>query len=219
MQRGRLEAAMRVRTISFGRLLSMASGLLLFAHAQVAHGQELRNISNQFKTEPGCPVDLISAKTELEIDSFGQAAACRIYIDYKNASAKQISAVKFRFGYIDDQEHIRRTFAGDDSRGAVPDGKGHQQWRVGVDPKASYVVIRPIAVKFADGTVWQSEKFKNPLANPQAAADDSSPEAGATEPGARASESDGKQSESSLNHDKKSSSGATTSGTDPAETQ
>ncbi len=192
----------------------------MVASAQVADAQELRKISSQFKTEPGCPVDLVSAKTELEIDSFGAPSACRIYLDFKNCSAKQISAVKFRMGYIDEQEKIRRTFVGDDAHLIAPEGQAHQQWRVGVDPKTAYVVIRAIAVKYGDGSEWRSEKFKNPRATPEGAegADPGSAEVGATDPDGLSAGAKEKQSAPASNDQRGSSSGSAGGAGEPATT-
>lgn len=147
--------------LSFGRLLSIVSGLLLVC-IQSAYAQEFRSISNKFKSEAGCPVDLVSAKTDLEIDPFGTPIACRIYIDYKNNSSKPISGVKFRIGYIDTEEKIRGVFHAPDAHVLEPGASAKAKWRgERIDPRTAYVMIRVLVARYSDGSEWDSEKLKD----------------------------------------------------------
>lgn len=183
----------------------------------------MRNLTNKFKSEAGCPVDLVSAKTELEIDSFGAPNACRIYIDYKNVAAKPISAVKFRMGYVDEQEIVRRFFKGDDEHQIAPGDKAHKQWRVGADPRTAYVAIRAIAVKFSDGSEWRSEKFKDPAApgtaNTSGSAAGSDAEVGGPDPAVSVPSSGQSQSDSASNNSSESSSSASSGSGEVARSQ
>ena len=172
----------RARNVSFGRILAMASGFLLLSGGQVAQAQspELRNLNNQFRTEAGCPVQVISAKTDLEIDPFGTPMACRIYIDYKNTSTKPVSGVKFRIGYIDAEEKVRGTFHAPDGHVVEPGGQTSAKWRGDkVDPRTSSVLIRVLLARYSDGTIWESEKVKGlaPGTGGQPASRDSVPAA------------------------------------------
>jgi hypothetical protein len=146
-------------------MLVMASSFLYLSGGQAALAQaqpELRNVTNQFRTEAGCPVQVVSAKTELEIDPLGAPMACRIYIDYKNVSAKTVNGAKFRIGYIDGQEQIRGSFHAPDGHIIEPGGVVHQKWRGDkVDPRTAYVLIRCLAARYSDGSMWESEKMKD----------------------------------------------------------
>lgn len=154
----------RASVVSFGRMLAIASSFLLIAGGQGARAQtpELRSLNNQFRPETGCPVEVVSAKTDLEIDPFGTPIACRIYIDYKNTSARTLSGVKFRIGYIDADEKIRGTFHAPDGHILDPGGVSSAKWRgEKVDPRTSHVLIRVLVARYSDGTLWESEKLKD----------------------------------------------------------
>lgn len=126
-----------------------------------ASAEELRDLSNQFKAEAGCPVGMISAKTQLEIDPFGTPIACRIYLDYKNTSSKTISGVKFRLGYVDSEEKVRGTFHAPDGQALEPGASASAKWRgERVDPRTKSVLIRVLLCRYADGSVWESVKLK-----------------------------------------------------------
>lgn len=145
---------------SFGRVLSMAS-CLLFVGGQSVQAQELRNLNNQFKTESGCPVEVVKATTTLEIDPIGTPMACRIYIDYKNVSTKPVSGVKFRIGYIDAEEKVRGTFHAPDGHVLEPGGMASAKWRgEKIDPRTASVLIRVLVARYSDGRIWESEKMK-----------------------------------------------------------
>lgn len=148
----------------------MAAGLLLtlaapFSSADVT--PELRDVPYIFKAEPGCPVDVISAKTTLEIDPVGIPMACRVYIDYTNVSNKALSGIRFRIGYIDGEEEVRGTFHAPDGSTVPPGGTGKGKWRgERVDPRTKKVMIRGLMARFSDGTVWESEKSEGGLIKP-----------------------------------------------------
>ncbi len=136
----------------------------MFAGAGAAQAQtpELRNLNSQFKGEAGCPVQVVSSKTVLEIDPIGTPMACRIYLDYKNSSAKTISGVKFRIGYIDGDEKIRGTFHAPDGHVLEPGGTASAKWRGDkVDPRVASTMIRVLVVRYSDGSTWESEKMKD----------------------------------------------------------
>lgn len=125
---------------------------------------ELRAVPNQCVSEADCPVVLNSAKTELEVDPFGTPGACRIYIDYKNVGPKPLNAVKFRVGYIDAEEKVRGIFHAPDNKVVEPGAQVAAKWRgEKVSPSTRYVKIRVLLVRFADGSLWQSEKMKDVL--------------------------------------------------------
>lgn len=128
---------------------------------------ELRDAPNKFKSEPGCPVDVISARTTLEIDAVGTPMACRIYIDYKNISSKPLSGVKFRVGYVDAEDQVRGTFHAPDGAVVEPGGTGHGKWRGDkVDPRTKSIMIRGLMARYSDGTMWESEKTQGGLIKP-----------------------------------------------------
>lgn len=120
-----------------------------------------------FKSEPGCPVDVVSAKTTLEIDPVGVPMACRVYIDYTNVSNKALAGVRFRIGYIDGEDQVCGTFHAPDGSSLAPGGSGHGKWRGDkVHPKTRKVMIRGLMARFADGTMWESEKSEGGLIKP-----------------------------------------------------
>lgn len=128
----------------------------------LAQSPELRDVQNQFIPEAGCPVRIVKAETRLEVDSFGAPMACRIYIDYTNTSDRPLQGVKFRLGYIDRDGKVRGMFHAPDGRPLSPAGQASCKWRGDkVDPRTALVKIRVLTARFADGTVWESEKMKD----------------------------------------------------------
>ncbi len=122
---------------------------------------ELSTISSQFINEPGCPIQAVRSRVELEIDTFGAPIAARIFIDYRNTGDRQISVAKFRIGYIDGKGLIRGHFHAPDNHVLSPGAEAGQRWRGDkVDPRTKSGKIRALIVKFSDGTVWESEKLK-----------------------------------------------------------
>ncbi len=121
----------------------------------------MRTVNNQVKGEVGCPVEVISAKTVLEIDPIGTPMACRIYLDFRNTSAKTITGVKFRIGYVDSEDQIRGSFHAPDGHMLEPGASSKNQWKgEKVDPRTVSVVIRPLVARYADGSKWQSAKME-----------------------------------------------------------
>ncbi|MBX9690173.1 MAG: hypothetical protein K2X27_25905 [Candidatus Obscuribacterales bacterium] len=115
----------------------------------------------KFKSEAGCPVDIVSARTSLEIDPIGAPMACRIYVDYKNISNKSLAGVKFRIGYIDSEDKVRGTFHAADGQSLSPASVAKAKWRGDkVDPRTASVMIRVLVARFSDGSLWESEKMK-----------------------------------------------------------
>lgn len=160
MNTGRLSAVSRASKTNLGRVLSIASGLLLVA-SQPTFAEDLRTVNNQIKGELGCPVEVISAKTVLEIDPIGTPMACRIYLDFKNTSAKTITGLKFRIGYVDSEDQVRGSFHAPDGHMLEPGASSNNKWKgEKVDPRTTSVVIRPLVARFSDGSMWESEKLK-----------------------------------------------------------
>ncbi len=173
---------------------------------QAATAEELRALDNQFKTESGCPVQVVSAKTLLEIDPIGAPMACRIYIDYKNTSERTVSGVKFKIGYIDSEENIRGTFHAPDGHQLAPGATASAKWRGDkVDPRTARVMIRVLVARYADGSSWESDKLKglapgtggssstaggSPSGTGQAGGDSFESESGQAPPGSSPSGSD-----------------------------
>ena len=98
----------------------------------------------------------------MEVDSFAAPLACRIYIDYMNVSQKPVQGVKFRLGYVDREGKVRGTFHAPDGRELGPGAQLSHKWRgEKVDPRTVLVKIRVLTVRYADGTIWESEKMKD----------------------------------------------------------
>lgn len=126
------------------------------AQAQV----ELKRFNPQFVSEPGCPVEVVSASTEMEMDPFGTPVAARHYIDYRNTSGRPITAVKFRIGYVADDGRIHQPYLnGFDKHDLQPGEQASQKWRGDkVDPRTAAIKMRVLKVSFADGSIWESAK-------------------------------------------------------------
>jgi len=113
-----------------------------------------------FITEAGCPISISESTVQFEMDPFNAPVALRIFLTYQNNGSKNISAAKFRFRLLDNDEKDRTTFQASDAKGAAPGQTGSEKWRKeGIDPKATHLKARVLAVKFDDGTSWESEKF------------------------------------------------------------
>ncbi len=111
--------------------------------------------------EPGCPVEITGGRTELGFDSFGLPVFGKTYIDYKNAGEKAINAVKFRVRYLDKAGASRGTFHANDEafvpQGATASGKfAHYKLRSNIQQAK----IRVLAIKFSDGSTWESVRMK-----------------------------------------------------------
>jgi hypothetical protein len=136
-----------------------APGLFLPAYSDTQ--PELKKFNPQIVGEPGCPVEMVGASTEMELDPFGAPVAARHYIDYRNAGNRPIVAVKFRIGYVGADGKINQPYVnGDDQQQLDPGQMGSKKWRGDkVDPRTTAVKIRVLKVKFADGSVWESVKL------------------------------------------------------------
>lgn len=108
--------------------------------------------------ESGCPVDIVSAKALLDFNTFGTPEYSRVYITYKNVSAKNIFSVNFRVRFTDNAGADLGTFQGSRTCTVLPDGEGSEKWRKeGVlNPKISSYKVRVLQVKFEDGSQWES---------------------------------------------------------------
>ncbi len=127
---------------------------------------KVRPLQAEFLAEPGSPIDVTLAKTELDLDPFDIPLASRIYIDYKNISDRQVAAVKFRIRFTDESGKDRGTFHAPDMSLLGPGMQKSQKWRhERVDPRSTQIKVRALQVKFADGSTWQSSKMSE-LAQP-----------------------------------------------------
>ncbi|MBK9142368.1 MAG: hypothetical protein IPM23_07730 [Candidatus Melainabacteria bacterium] len=119
-----------------------------------------RALEPQIYPERGCPVDLVSIRSVLEVDPFGAPLACKIYTTYKNNSTKPISAVKFKFRFVDAAGKDKGTFHGGDNVQVLPGMTRAHKWRrdVALSPVISGLKIRVLRVKFGDGSGWHSIK-------------------------------------------------------------
>lgn len=108
--------------------------------------------------ESGCPVDIVSAKALLDFNTFGTPEYSRVYITYKNVSAKNVFSVNFRVRFTDNAGADLGTFQGSRTCTVLPDGEGSEKWRKqGVlNPKISSYKVRVLQVKFEDGSQWES---------------------------------------------------------------
>lgn len=128
-----------------------------------AQGSNLvRNLNVQILPEDGAPVVVNSLKAEADLDPFGAPIDVRIYADYKNVSDRPVSGVKFRLRYVDDEGKDRGTFHAPHLYNLGPGMTANEKWkREKVDPRVSGIMVRVLAVKFSDGTVWESSKAGN----------------------------------------------------------
>lgn len=157
-------------------ILTAKAAAQVSTEASPAGDIRLHTVAHQFIPETGSPVEISSAKTELEIDAFEAPVAARIGIDYKNVSIQPVAAVKFRVGYFDKDGKPRGIFHAPDGKLVQPGASAANKWRGKVDPRTTSMKIRVLTVKFADGNVWESEKMKEmPKSSPGADADTSNP--------------------------------------------
>jgi len=113
--------------------------------------------------ENGCPVDIVSAKAVLDFNTFGTPQSSRVYITYKNVSAKNVFSVNFRVRFTDETGADLGTFQGSRTCTVLPDGEGSEKWKKeGVlNPKISSYKVRVLQVKFEDGSQWDSQAMAN----------------------------------------------------------
>lgn len=128
------------------------------ALAQEAHREGSVELTPSVLKESGCPVDIVSAKALLDFNTFGTPEYSRVYITYKNVSAKNIFSVNFRVRFTDNAGGDLGTFQGSRTCTVLPDGEGSEKWRKeGVlNPKISSYKVRVLQVKFEDGSQWES---------------------------------------------------------------
>jgi hypothetical protein len=128
-----------------------------------AQGSSLvRKLNVQILPEEGSPVAVTSAKSEADLDPFGAPISIRTYADYKNVSRKPILGVKFRVRYVDAEGKDRGTFHAPHASSLGPGMTATEKWkREKVDPRIVGMMIRVLAVKFSDGSVWESSKLGN----------------------------------------------------------
>jgi hypothetical protein len=150
--------------------MERAESLPFFSPAGTALAQaagEGRAVRSEFHREDGCPIEIESIRTFIDLDQFDSPVASRIYITYKNISPKPVTAVKFRVRFSDYDKSDRGTFHAPDTFTVNPGQTRSQKWkRAGaLHPDVSLFLIRALQVRYADGTIWNStklEKLKNP---------------------------------------------------------
>lgn len=127
--------------------------------AQAATAPEFKRVRTEVIAEPGCPIVIgASPRAQFEMDTSGYPVAAREYISYKNVSAKTITAIKVRIGFVG-EDGMATVFQGSDEQTIPPNGIASQKWRTQVGSQARGIKLRVLAVKFDDGTTWQSEKI------------------------------------------------------------
>jgi hypothetical protein len=106
------------------------------------------------------PIGISESSAQIEVDPFNTPVAIRIFLTYQNNGTKNIGAAKFRFRLVDGNGKDLGTFQASDAKGAAPGQTGSEKWRKeGIDPHASSLKARVLAVKFDDGDSWESEKY------------------------------------------------------------
>lgn len=109
--------------------------------------------------EPDSPVIIESAKTELDLDDFGSPVAARTYVEYKNSSKRPIAAVRFRLRYVDSSGKDRGVFHAPHAAIVSPGSEAEGKWKGRVVPGIAALKVRPLSVRFTDGTDWKSTKM------------------------------------------------------------
>lgn len=120
-------------------------------------------------SEEGCPVAVDSARAEAQIDPFSKPVALKIFIDYRNNTDKAISAVKFRVLYLDGSGQERGRFLAIQEAMVSPRGHSSEKFRAEkIHPNLAGLALLPIAVKFGDGSSWESPQADSePAESPQ----------------------------------------------------
>lgn len=156
------------RVSLFFWVFAVISGPLLIAPQFInAQSQQIvRNADLEIIPEEGAPVAITSGRTELDLDAFGVPMAARTYLDYKNQSDKPVAAVKFRIRFTDREGKDWGTFHAPHGNYLAPGATSSEKWRSErVDPRTTHIKVRVLAVKFADGSLWESSKTQQ-LAKP-----------------------------------------------------
>jgi len=121
---------------------------------------KVQPIDAKFDSEVGCPVSLDESEAEMEFDPFNAPVGLRLYLTYRNNSAKSLEAVKFRVQFLDDEGQVCGSFQANDERSVVGGGAGKQKWRKeGINPRTKKLAIRVLQTKFADTSNWTSERI------------------------------------------------------------
>lgn len=162
----RLVPAMMIPLLSISLPLWQPTGPLNLAScalAQEAPRQGSVELAPSILKENGCPVDIVSAKALLDFNSFGTPESSRVYLTYKNISAKNVFSVNFRVRFTDNSGSDLGTFQGSRTCTVLPDGEGSEKWKKeGVlNPNISSYKVRVLQVKFEDGSQWDSQAMAN----------------------------------------------------------
>jgi hypothetical protein len=133
----------------------------IFVYAQSE--TKVRNLECQFVNEQDCPVEVTNITGKLELDAFEAPIGTKIYLDYKNSSAKSIMAVKFRVRLVDGQGADKGTFQAVDQVYVASQATRCQKWKreFVIHQGVSNLKVRVLQVKFEDGEVWESFKAKD----------------------------------------------------------
>lgn len=108
-------------------------------------------------------MDVTNITGKLELDAFDAPVGTKIYLDYKNNSAKSIVAVKFRVRLVDGQGTDKGTFQAVDQVYVASQASRSQKWKRDfvIHQGVSHLKVRVLQVKFEDGEVWESFKAKD----------------------------------------------------------
>src|SRR5580658_7988516 len=95
-------------------LISLTSLLAPYSsYAQMP--EKVRSLPSQNVQEPGCPITVSAARTELDLDPFDAPVDARVYVTWRNVSNRQVEAVKFRVRLVDNTGQELRTFQAPDA--------------------------------------------------------------------------------------------------------
>jgi hypothetical protein len=120
----------------------------------------VRTLPIEVVAEDGCPVQIVSARAEFDLDAFGTPIDSRTYIDYKNVSDKLITGVKFRLRFADADGRDRGTFQAPDAAQVGPGMQGSQKWKhERIYPLITQAKVRVLQVLFSDANRWDSVKL------------------------------------------------------------
>ena len=161
---------------------------------------KVRPIACEFIPEPGSPVEVTLAKTELDLDPFDAPLDARMYVTYRNVSGRGIDAVKFRIRFTDAQQQDRGTFHGPDGFPLSPGAERTARWKhEKIDPRTVGMKVRVLQVKFADGSIWQSSKMQELPSSQQGGSQQGGGQEGAASPSDNTGASQPAQSQPSGN--------------------
>ena len=130
--------------------------------------EKVRSLTAEIYPESGCPVEVTLAKTDLDLDPFDAPIDARIYITYKNASSRPVSAVKFRIRFTNETGRDLGTFQAPDGFMLGPGMERTQKWKQErVDSRMNALKVRVLMVRFADDSLWESVKVRQQPGPPQ----------------------------------------------------